>query len=747
MHLLHLENIAEKWDNGTPIGNGHMGCMLYGDPNCEKLYLCEESIWSQKEEEDGLNPAFADKIEYIKKLYLESSPVVAEQWAVENLKNDFHTIASYEYAGLLTLHFNSKSKVTAYNRNLHLDTAIAEIAYKRNGKSFRHEAFASNPDKLMAYRIESESKHSFSLQYSRECLRSIETEKNELIAVCDTAVGNHPFCVGIKIETNGTSEKNEGCISVKNATETIIWISIVTSFRVEDFENECRRRLAVSEKGYAAIKAEHISDYQKIYNKSEVIFSDDAGMQNKPVNKRLNYLKLHPLKNDPSLAATYFNFGKYLLISSSRNGSLPANLQGIWVEKMQNPWNADFHTNINLQMNYWPVEAANIQECAEPLFSYMNNVLLPYGQKTAQINYKARGLVVHHLSDPYGFTAAADGIWGLWPLGGAWLAFHMWEHYLYTLDNEFLKNTAYDYIKNAALFFIDTMFEDQQGRLLSGPSTSPENSFSVGKETCNMCMSPTMDIEIIGGLLRFYIETESILHIDDETAAVAKEKLAKMPPLQIGKYGQLMEWLEDYNEPEPGHRHISHAFALYPDSAINRNTPELYKAIRKTIDRRLSHGGGHTGWSRAWLLCLFARLHDSAAFDKNLRMLFTKSTLGNLLDTHPPFQIDGNFGATAAICEALVQGHEGRICLLPAISEKRSGSFRGLRVHGGAEVDCEFSNGKVISFAVKSATDGEIRIELPASQKNARINGKTADANGIFTFPCNSGNTYQFNIQ
>ena len=746
MHLLHLENIAEKWDNGTPIGNGHMGCMLYGDPNCEKLYLCEESIWSQKDE-DGLNPAFAEKIEYIKKLYLESSPVEAEKWAVENLKDDFHTIASNEYAGLLTLQFNEKSKITSYSRDLHLDSAIAKVSYKRNGKQFKHEAFSSNPDKIMAYRIKSESKHGFTLQYSRECLRTINTDDTSLFAVCDTAIGNHPFCVGIKVQTNGISEKCNNDIVVKNATDTIVWISIVTSFRCENFETECKNRLAVADKGYDTIKASHIADYQTIYNKSEINFNDESDRQKLPVNKRLSYLKIHPLKNDYSLASIYFNFGKYLLISSSREGSLPANLQGIWVEKMLNPWNADFHTNINLQMNYWPVEVANIQECAEPLFAYMNNVLLPYGKKTAEVNYNARGLVVHHLSDPYGFTAAADGIWGLWPLGGAWLAFHMWEHYLYTRDKEFLKETAYEYIKNAALFFMDTMFEDKNGRLLSGPSTSPENNFYVGKVSCNMCMSPTMDIEIIGGLLRFYIETENILHIDEETATLAKEKLAKMPPLQIGKHGQLMEWLEDYDEPEPGHRHISHAFALYPDHAINRNTPEFYKAIRKTIDRRLAHGGGHTGWSRAWLLCLFTRLHDAKAFEKNLRLLFTKSTLGNLLDTHPPFQIDGNFGATAAICESLVQGHEGRICLLPAVCEKRSGSFKGLLVHGGYEVSCIFENAKVISFDIQSAFDGAIRIELPASQKNAIINEQTADADGIFTFPCNSGNTYHFKIQ
>lgn len=744
MHnVLHLTNVAEKWDNGTPIGNGSMGCMLFGSPVTEKLYLCEESIWSQKEE-CGLFEGFRDKIDHIRQLYLENKPVEAEKWAVENLKDDFHTIASYEYAGLLTLQFNSKAKATCYSRDLHLADGLARVQYKRNGASCCHETFSSYPDKIMAYCIETEKNHSFTMQYTREYLQSVSINNNYFTAICNTAIGNHPFCVGIRIDTDGTVHSAENTMAVVNATKTVLWISIVTSYRFDDYVGECMNRLCAADKGYETVKADHIADHQSVFCRSDIQFDTDEKTDALPVNKRLKRLKLHPNSKDDALASLYYGFGKYLLIGSSRPGSLPANLQGIWVEKMQNPWNADYHTNINLQMNYWPAQIANIQECASPLFDYMNQILLPCGQKTAAVNYRSRGLVVHHLSDLYGYTAAADGIWGLWPMGGAWLAYHMWEHYLFTKDLDFLRNTAYDYIKNCALFFIDTMFIGNDGYLHSGPSTSPENSYYIGKEECNMCLSPTMDVEIIGGLFDFYVQCEELLQIDPETAAIAEQKRKQMPPLQIGKYGQLMEWLEDYDEPEPGHRHISHAFALYPDSSINRNTPELYKAIRKTFERRLSHGGGHTGWSRAWLICLFARLHDKKSFEKNLRALFTKSTLDNLLDTHPPFQIDGNFGATAGICEALVQGHEGRICLLPAIGDNRSGHFKGLLTQGGYSVSCNFKNGQVLFCEITPLYDGEIRLELPVSQRNATLNGQKADTDGIFTFPCIGNQTYKF---
>ena len=434
-------------------------------------------------------------------------------------------------------------------------------------------------------------------------------------------------------------------------------------------------------------------------NRAELDLGDDYAFL--PVNKRLERLKADENAVDPGLIALYFDFGRYLLVSSSRPGSLPANLQGVWNTYTEAPWNSDYHTNINLQMNYWLAESANLSDCALPLFDYMNDYLLESGRETARVNYRCRGTVLHHLSDIYGFTAAADGVWGLWQLGGAWLCYSLWEHWLYTGDLKFLRRRAYDYIHDSARFFLDYMFE-KDGMLMTGPSTSPENRYYCGGKAVSLCLSPTMDIEIIGGLLRIYVELEKLLQNDMSQLEEAQKALEKLPPLKVGKHGQLMEWLEDYDEPEPGHRHVSHLFALYPDCAINKNTPQLMKAAKVTLERRLSNGGGHTGWSCAWLTALFARLGDADNVSAMLRKLFVKSTRDNLLDSHPPFQIDGNFGASAAIVEMLMQSHNDEIELLPALpKECKNGSFRGFVARGGKVVSAVWKDGKVVSSHVE----------------------------------------------
>ena len=459
--------------------------------------------------------------------------------------------------------------------------------------------------------------------------------------------------------------------------------------------------------------AEHIADFSAIMSRADIAYDYDEAIDALPANERLERIKAGG--TDVGLVNLYFQFGRYLLLSSSRGKSLPANLQGVWSGYLHAPWNADYHTNINLQMNYWHAETANLAECAEPLFDYINNYLLEGGKTVAKEYYHCRGAVLHHLSDIYGFAAPADGLWGLWPMGGAWLCYSLWEHYLFAPDADFLRETAYPYISECTRFFLDYMFEDENGYLCSGPSTSPENRYFLNGEAAYLCLSPTMDIEIIRGLFEMYIKTEEILGINAEQKAETVAAYQKLPPLKIGARGQLQEWQEDYGEPEPGHRHISHAFALYPGWEINKNTPDLMNAIDTTLKLRLASGGGHTGWSCAWLINLYARLGQGKNAADMIAKLFSNSTLDNLFDNHPPFQIDGNFGASAAMAEMLLQSHTDVIELLPALPDDpayQNGAFEGLRARGGITVSADWMDGRVVCCRLTSAKNKKVTLRV-----------------------------------
>ena len=737
-YVLHLENSADVWENSTPVGNGSMGLSIFGKTDRELFVLNEETVWDEKAE---MKPAgdFKDKLEHIRSLFLAGKNFEAAKWAEDNLENDFNFIASYEVAGKVYVDFDNKSKAKDYSRDLCLNNGIATVKYTKKGIETAEECFASYEEKILAAKFSFSEQSSFTLGYERDFVKSYMAEGDTLVVRCVTANGTHSFGVGLRVITDGALSCDDGKFRVENATDAVIYMSIVTDNITENYLDACKNILAGAS-DYEAMKQAHIDSFSSIMCRSDISFDGDEALEAMPVSARLERLKKDKKATDFGLMSLYWQFGKYLLVSSSRPGSLPANLQGVWAERIQNSWNADYHTNINLQMNYWHAEQANISECTQSLFDYMNTNLLVGGRKAAQDYYGCKGTVTHHLSDIYGFNGPADGVWGLWPMGGAWLAFHMWEHYRYTNDLGYLKDTAYEYIKACVEFFLDYMVEDDNGRLLTGPSASPENDYigADGKPVC-MCMSPTMDVEIVSGLLKFYIETEKLLGIDADTAAKAAEALGKMPPIQVGKHGQLMEWLEDYEEAEPGHRHISHAFGIYPADLITRATPDLYNAIRVTIDRRLANGGGHTGWSRAWLINLFARLRDGEATYEHIRLLFTRSTLPNLYDTHPPFQIDGNFGGAAGIGEMLVQSHEGFISLLPATSKLLSGSFSGLKARGNVEISAEFACGKVNAFELISADDKCIGVEIE-NAATVSCGGKDYTAvNGIFMLDVKAG--------
>lgn len=697
-HEIKLSSPAENWEHASPIGGGSFGAMLFGGTDTEKIYLCEETIWSG-EERDTTIKDFKERVDTIRKMYLDGKITEIDPWAEKYLGEGIERVFSYEYAGLLEIDFHDKSEATDYQRNLLLNTGIFETSYRKNGNLITETAFSSYSDETTAIKLFAEKEISFDLVFSREETESVTFLNDLLLIRAKTAYGKHRFAVGIKIETDGDIEYKGGKVTVKNTVDTVLFIAIATEFNFDsDFEAVCLDILSEAD-DFEEMKDAHTADFSSLFNRSDIELYSSEEIQALTTDERIMRIKNDENAVDDGLYALYFAFGKYLLISSSREGTLPANLQGVWVEKMENPWNSDYHTNINLQMNYWLPEVANISECHLALFDYMNNYLLESGKKTAKENYHCKGTVLHHLSDIYGFTTPADGIWGVWPMGGAWLSFHLWEHFLFTNDIDFLRDTAYNYLHECALFFMDFMFEGPDGYLLSGPSMSPENEYYPieGNEdiTATIAFSPTMDIEIIGGTLRNYIATEKLLGINPEDMQKAEETLKKLPPLKVGKNGCLMEWLEDYGEPEPGHRHISHAFGLYPDNMITEATPELFDAIRKTLERRLSFGGGHTGWSRAWLINLFARLKDGNKTYEHLRLLLTKSTLTNLFDIHPPFQIDGNFGGAAGIAESLIQSHEDYISILPAAKAGLTGSFTNLKARGNIYVSAVFENSNV----------------------------------------------------
>ena len=724
-YILHLNAPAKRWDDGTPLGNGSQGMLLWGDPAAEQITLNEETIWSGGPM-DTRQENYRSMIDHCRRLYLEGREWEIDPYIDSLDENLFYRIKSYEYAGNLRASMDGfgDAEITDYRRDLDLINGKAVISFRKNGTVYTREAFSSHVSGLQYVRFTAGEAFGMRLEFTRECTERLDYKEGWVIAHCHTAIGDNKFRVCVKVETDGTQTAADNVLQIAGAAEVVLYIGIFSGFRHDCLESASAAGMMKAARGWDALLAEHTADFAAIMKRSDIDFtpSADADLSGISAADRLEALKQNETAADPQLISLYYQFGKYLLVSSSREDTLPANLQGVWSEGMTSPWNADYHTNINMQMNYWHAEEAGLSESVNALFTYMNDYLLPGGRRVAAENYHARGMVVHHLSDIYGFAAAADGPWGMWPMGGAWLAFHLWEHWLYTGDKDFLRNTAYEYIRENALFFMDMLFEDGHGRLLSGPSTSPENRFFVTddkgeRKAAYITMSPTMDTEIIGGLLRFYKETEEILGIHPEDGILAGEMADRLPPLSVGKHGQLMEWAKDYDEPEPGHRHVSHAFGLYPAAQITRATPELYKAIRVTMERRLASGGGHTGWSRAWLINMFARLRDGAGTYANIRALFTKSTLPNLFDTHPPFQIDGNFGGAAGIGEMVMQSHEGFISLLPALPDALAdGSFTGLCARGGYVLDAIWEAGAVTSFTVASAENKAVDVELPAAE-------------------------------
>jgi len=704
--------------------------MVFGGVNLERLQLNEESMWSGSLADNDNPDAYAE-LDKIRELLFEGKYRVATE--LTNLTQICKGTGSrrggpygcFQTLGDLWIDNGKNSDYENYYRELDLEEAVVRINYTQDGVNYSREIFSSYPDQVAVVRFTADKPGmiSFSCFLDRPERFRTYTENDQL--VMRGALSNGKGGDGLQymarlaaVNKNGKLSYSDSTIIIDDADEVVLFLSSSTDYVLDypvykgrDFEKITAANIEkAQEKSYSELLKRHLNEYQSYFSRLSFDITDE-NFSRIPTDVRIE--KFRQTHSDPHLNKLVFQYGRYLLISSSRPGTLPANLQGIWADKTHTPWNGDYHTDVNVEMNYWPAEVTNLSEIHLPLFDLIESLVEP-GQKTASIQYHKNGWVVHPITNVWGFTSPGErASWGMHTGAGAWICSHIWDHFIYTGDKDFL-GRMYPVLKGSVEFYLDWLVGNPKtGNLVSGPAVSPENTFIAPDGSRSLIsMGPAHDQQVIWQLFTEFIAASEELEIQDNTVIQVVNAKNKLAGPEIGSDGRLMEWPEEFSEVEPGHRHISHLFALHPGSQINiEETPELAAAAKLSLDYRIANGGGQSGWSRAWLVSQYARLYEAEKAKVNLDTVLSRNLAPNLFGLHPPFQIDANFGATAGIAEILIQSHSGLIHLLPALPyDWPSGEVKGLKARGGYEVNIKWKNDELLNAEIYSERGGKCRI-------------------------------------